>query len=114
MARVLTSMITTNVVRGQRAYTKEDFFRTKLLFRILFLGAFMAILSLFTIWSRVQIVQYGYEINDLRKKHMVLVEQSKKLSVEVATLKSPQRLERIAIEKLKMQAPSQEQIKFLP
>ena len=112
MSRTFT--INSNLVRGQRTYTKEDFFRTKLLFRILFLVAFMAILSLFTIWSRVQIVQYGYEINDLRKKQLELTEQGKKLKVEVATLKSPQRLEKMAVEKLKMLPPKQEQIRSLP
>ncbi len=115
MSRVYTPWaMEAPVIRRQRAYTKEDFLKTRLLFKILFLVAFMAILSLFYIWSRVQIVQYGYEINELRGKHQVLTEQNKKLKVEVATLKSPQRIETLAVEKLKMQSPKQEQIRLLP
>lgn len=115
MYRVFTSsVVSSGIVRRQKAYTKEDFLKTKLLFRILFLVAFMAILSLFYIWSRVQIVQYGYEINDLKKQQHKLTEENKKLKVEVATLKSPQRIESIAIQKLKMQAPQKEQFRVMP
>jgi|SRR3990167_9987325 len=114
MARALTPYIMASpVVRNQKAYTKEDFLKTRFLFRILFLVAFMAILSLFYIWSRIQIVQYGYDINALRGRHRQLVEENKKLNVEVATLKSPGRISRIAREKLKMQMPKPEQIKVI-
>ncbi|MBI4411820.1 MAG: cell division protein FtsL [Deltaproteobacteria bacterium] len=101
------------IVRNQKAYTKEDFVKTRLLFRILFLVAFMAILSLFYIWSRIQIVQYGYDINALRNRRQQLVEENKGLNVEVATLKSPGRISQIARQKLKMQPPKPEQIKVL-
>ncbi len=115
MSRVYTPYaIGSDVVRRQKTYTKSDFLKTRILFRILFLVAFMAILSLFYIWSRVQIVQYGYEINSLRDRQNILLEANKKLNVEVATLRAPQRIERVATERLKMQAPSQTQIRSLP
>ncbi|MBI2340579.1 MAG: cell division protein FtsL [Deltaproteobacteria bacterium] len=101
------------IVRNQKAFTKEDFVKTRFLFRILFLVAFMAILSLFYIWSRVQIVQYGYDINNLRSRNDTLVEESKRLNVETAMLKSPGRITAIARQKLKMQTPGPEQIKIL-
>lgn len=101
-------------VRRQRAFTKTDLLKTKFLFRLLFLVAFMAILSLFYIWSRVQIVEYGYEINRLRIDNRVLMEEGKKLNVEISTLKSPQRIESLAQEKLGMTTPSKEQIIFVP
>ena len=115
MSRVLTPYIMgSEIVRNQRAYTKEDFVKSRFLFRVLFLVAFMAILSLFYIWSRIQIVQYGYDINSLRNRHQQLLEENKRLNVEVATLKSPNRIEPIAQQKLKMQSPKPEQIKILP
>ncbi|EKD42566.1 MAG: Cell division protein FtsL [uncultured bacterium] len=111
--RTLTSSYTLESVRKQRTYTKEDLFKTQILFRTLFLVALVAILSLFYIWSRVQIVHYGYEINRLRSNQDTLLEQNKKLKVEWATLKSPQRIEKIAAEKLMMQAPMEDQIRPL-
>lgn len=107
-------MMNSAVVRRQKAYTKDDIAKTRFLFRVLFLVAFMSILSLFYIWSRVQIVQYGYEINALEVKNRGLVDENKKLKVEVATLKAPDRIEKIAKEKLGMGLPAPEQIEILP
>ena len=115
MSRVLTPyMMGSELVRRQRAYTKDDLVKAKLVFRILFLVAFMAILSLFYIWSRVQIVQYGYDINTLKARQYQLTETNKKLEVELSTLKSPRRLEQSAREMLKMRAPQPEQMRKLP
>lgn len=114
MPRVLTPFaLGSDIVRRQRAFTKDDLIKTKLVFRILFLIAFMAILSLFYIWSRVQIVQNGYDINALKNRQYHLLEANKKLQVELSTLKSPQRIEQIAREKLGMQSPQSSQIKMI-
>lgn len=115
MSRVYTPYaIGSDMVHRQKAYTKKDFVKTRVLFKILSLVAFMAILSLFYIWSRVQIVQYGYEINSLNDRRMSLLEENKKIKVEVATLKAPQRIEKIALEQLRMRAPDQTQIRSFP
>ena len=113
MRYAATQTYSIDSVRKQRTYTKDDVFKTQLLFRALFLAALVAILSLFYIWSRVQIVHYGYEINSLKSHQEALLEQNKKLSVEWATLKSPERIEKIAREKLIMQAPTEDQIRPL-
>lgn len=115
MARVLTPYVMgSELVRRQRAYTKDDLVKAKFLFRILFLVAFMAILCLFYIWSRVQIVQYGYDINSLKSRQHQLMEANKKLRLEVATLKSPPRVEKFAVEKLGMRPVMPEQMRPLP
>lgn len=112
MTRILTPFVLgSDLVRRQRAFTKEDLIKTKLVFRILFLVAFMALLSLFYIWSRVQIVNYGYEINALRAKRLQLSEENRRLSVEVSMLKSPTRIENFARDKLKMQTPKSAQVR---
>ncbi len=100
-------------VRRQKAYTKDDLARTKFLFRVLFLVAFTAILCLFHIWFRVQIMHHGYEINQLKSYGQQLTEQSKNLKLEAATLSSPRRLERIAKERLSMQSPTEAQVRLL-
>lgn len=115
MSRVFTpSALGSEIVRRQRAYTKDDFAKTKLIFRILFTVPFLAIVLVFYVWVRYQIVTYGYDINTLQEKQSRLVEEGKKLKVELATLKSPQRIEQVAKEKLKMQTPTASQIRELP
>lgn len=116
MSRVFTpySLDAQGARRRQAAYTKDDLVRAKIVFRLMFLVAFMAVLSIFYIWSRIQIVEYGYSINDLTLKQEKLIEENKKLKVEVATLKSPERIEKIAQEKLGMQTPTTGQMVELP
>jgi cell division protein FtsL len=97
-------------VRKQQAFTKIDFLKTRLIFKLLILGAFVVFLSLFYIWSRVQIVSLGYQINELKKVQADLKNNNKLLQMELALLKSPTRLQQIASEKLQMKIPSQDRI----
>lgn len=66
--------------------------------------------SLFYVWSRIQVIRLGYEISEALKKGKVLTETSKKLRVEVATLKSYARIEKIAVEQLRMTQPRPDQV----
>ena len=102
------------LVRRQKTFTKDDLIKTKLVFRIIFLVAFSAILSLFLIWSRVQHVQVGYDINSLKARQHQLLEANKKLKMETATLKSPRRVEKFAAQKLGMKPVSPEQVRVWP
>lgn len=97
-------------VRRQTAVTKWDFFKTRLVFRLIVLGAFMVGLSLFYIWSRVQIVQTGYEINEIKKQQRILLEEGKKFQMELSLLKSPERVKKVAENTHGMIMPSQNDI----
>ncbi len=80
-------------------------------FRYLFaLLVLTFICSLFYIWSRMQIVNIGYEINHEMKNKERLIEENKRLSLELATLKSPVRLEALAKSDYQMDLPRQSQI----
>jgi cell division protein FtsL len=65
---------------------------------------------LFYIWSRIQIVNVGYEINRELSIKEKLGEENKRLSMEVATLKSPVRLEALAKNDYHMDLPQKSQI----
>ena len=66
--------------------------------------------SLFYVWSRIQVIQLGYEISNAIKEERVLTEANKKLRVEIATLKSYSRIEKLALEELRMAKPKPEQV----
>jgi len=65
---------------------------------------------LFYVWSRIQVIQLGYEISNAIKEERVLTEANKKLRVEIATLKSYSRIEKLALEELRMAKPKPEQV----
>lgn len=64
-------------------------------------------------WFRVQHVRIGYEINKLTENNRRLKEQQNLLKAELARLKSPARLIRIAGE-LGFKRPDPDQIRSLP
>jgi cell division protein FtsL len=84
----------------------------KLNFLILFtlLMLFVIVGSLFYVWSRIQVIQLGYEMSNALKEERVLTEANKKLRLEIATLKSYARIEKFAAEELKMVKPRPEQV----
>ena len=66
--------------------------------------------SLFYVWSRIQVIQLGYEISNALKEEKALTEANKRLRLEVATLKSYARIEKFAVEQLRMAKPKPEQV----
>jgi cell division protein FtsL len=66
--------------------------------------------SLFYVWLRIQVIQLGYEISNALKEERALIEANKKLRLEIATLKSYGRIEKFAVEELKMAKPKPEQV----
>jgi cell division protein FtsL len=77
------------------------------------LCVFIAELLVYT-WVRVQCVRVGYEISALNKEQQRLVELQANLKVELARLKAPQRITKIAQEKLGLTLPAPNQIMVLP
>jgi cell division protein FtsL len=72
---------------------------------LLFIGG-----SLFYVWSRIQVIHLGYEISVALKEGKALTEANKRMRLEAATLKSNARIEKIAVEELKMVKPKPDQV----
>ena len=86
--------------------------RTKLsrLFLFALLMLFLIGGSLFYVWSRIQVIRLGYEISSALKEGKALTEANKRLRLEIATLKSYARIEKLAVEELGMAKPKPEQV----
>jgi cell division protein FtsL len=66
--------------------------------------------ALFFVWSRIQVIQLGYEISQALKEGRALTEGNKQLRLEIATLKSYARIEKIAAEELSLSKPKSDQV----
>ncbi len=77
------------------------------------MAVFIAELLIYT-WSRVQCIKAGYEISDENNKNRNLINLQNNLKVELARLKSPERLAKIAKNKLGLKTPTPEQIIIVP
>ncbi len=65
------------------------------------------------VWSNFEATQKGYDISQLKNEEMRLMDVNRKLRLELAILKSPQKLETLAA-KLGLRQPSPDQIIVLP
>ena len=88
---------------------KRSFRKIKFLLFILPL-LFFILSALFFVWSRIQVIQLGYEISNALKQGRALAEMKKRLTLEVATLKSYGRIEKVAVEELGMSKPRPDQV----
>jgi len=73
---------------------------------------FMAI-ALVYVWFHIQATRINYQIAEEIQIKNKLDEENRRLKVEIATLRSPQRIETIAQVKLNMSYPTRDQVVFL-
>ena len=75
----------------------------------------LAVLSLvlFCVWERVDVVQVGYRIEQLKTKKLALERERDELRVSVSGLTSPEKIAKLATEKLGMAPPQQGQVKLV-
>jgi len=72
----------------------------------LLLATPLAAVGVFHVWSRTRVQDVGYELGRLETEHRQLLADRDRLNLEVATLRSPGRLERFARERLGMAPPA--------
>jgi cell division protein FtsL len=80
---------------------------------IIFMAIFLGELLFFT-WCRVQTIGTGYEISKETQRHQDLIDFQNNLKVELARLKSPERIAKIARNQLGLITPTPEQMIIIP
>ena len=75
----------------------------------------LAVISLLLlyVWERVDVVQVGYRIELLKMKNAVLERERDGLQVQLSGLASPDKIAKVAGEKLGMVPPQQGQVWFV-
>ena len=102
----MSHAVSTSIGRARVSERREgDGLVTAVLFS---LAVIIAALIFYT-WSRIEVVKIGYEIFGANSEMRRLDQENKELILEIATLKSPKRIERIAREELKLLPPKDEQ-----
>jgi cell division protein FtsL len=80
---------------------------------IVFMTVFIAELFLYT-WCRVNCIGVGYEISKETQKQHELVALQTNLKIELASLKSPERIAKIAKNQFGLVTPTQKQTVIIP
>ena len=79
----------------------------------IFIATILMMVLLIYVWSHIHMTELEYQIARELSSREQFTEEQAKLKVELATLRSPQRIETIAREKLQMTYPGREQVILL-
>lgn len=109
-SQVLTGRPPIGFLRGQEIRYRRNLKDMGFMF-ISILASFIAVCVIFAfLWTRLTVVNSGYEISKANTRRSELIEQNKRLRVEFMKLKSPERIEKAALDELGLAYPTGEQI----
>jgi cell division protein FtsL len=76
----------------------------------IFIASVLMAVALLYVWSHIHMTELEYQIAREMSSREQITEEQTKLKVELATLRSPRRIETIAREKLQMTYPERAQV----
>jgi len=73
------------------------------------IGLFLVVVLLFSAWQHFELLRHGYQIERMQQERAAEEDINRHLRLEIDTLRSPQRIEKIATEQLHLVAPARGQ-----
>ncbi|MEQ1574257.1 MAG: cell division protein FtsL [Vicinamibacterales bacterium] len=92
-------------VRNNPIVREVDRQRHRDMWRSVALSVFVVVVLLFSAWQHFELLRHGYLLEQMQKERALEDEISRHLRLEIETLRSPQRIERLAVDRLRMVAP---------
>ena len=96
-------------VRNNPIVRELDEERQRQLWRTAAVGAVLVLVLLFSAWQTFELVRHGYVIQQLEAERAAEEEINRHLRLEIETLRSPRRIEEMALKDLKLVAPDRDQ-----
>jgi cell division protein FtsL len=96
-------------IRNNPIVRELDEERHRQLWRTAGIGAVLVVVLLFSAWQTFEQVQHGYRVQRLERERVSEEEINRHLRLEIESLRSPQRIEEMAIRDLKLVAPDRDQ-----
>ena len=82
--------------------------RNREMVRSVAIGVFLVSVLLFWAWQQFELRRNGYRLEQMQQERAVEAEVNRHLRLEAQTLQAPERIERIALGRLRMVAPRPE------
>jgi cell division protein FtsL len=93
-------------VRNNPIVREVDEARQRELWTSVAVAAFLVLVLLYSAWQHFELLQHGYRLEDMQRIRAAEEETGRHLRLEIETLRSPARIERMATGRLRMVAPS--------
>ena len=96
-------------IRNNPIVREVDEARQRQLWRSVGIGLFLVVVLLFSAWQHFELLRHGYRIEQMQQERAAEEEINRHLRLEIETLRSPARIERIAIRQLHLIAPARDE-----
>jgi len=96
-------------VRNNPIVREVDEARQRELWTSVGIAGFLVTVLLFSAWQHFELLRHGYQVEEIQRERAAEEEATRRLRLEIDTLKSPQRIEALAIQKLHLVAPGRDE-----
>jgi cell division protein FtsL len=93
-------------VRNNPIVREVDRDRHREMWRSTLIGVFLVLVLLFSAWQHFELLRHGYRLEQMQRERASEEAINRHLRLEIETLRSPARIERMATGRLRMVAPS--------
>ena len=96
-------------VRNNPIVREIDERRQRELWRSFGIGFMLVLVLMFSAWQHFELLRHGYRLEQMQRERAVEEEINRHLRLEIETLRAPQRIEKLATERMGMVAPGPEE-----
>jgi cell division protein FtsL len=95
--------------RNNQIVREVDERRLRDLWQSLGIGILLVLVLLFSAWQHFELLRHGYKLEQMQRERASENDINRHLRLEMETLRAPQRIEKLATERLGMVAPGAEE-----
>jgi len=96
-------------VRNNTIVREVDEARQRDLWKSVAMAGLLVAVLLFSAWQHFELLQHGYRIEEMQRERGAEEELSRRLRLEIETLRSPKRIEALATGRLHLVAPARDE-----
>jgi cell division protein FtsL len=96
-------------VKNNPIVREVDERRQRELWQSIGIGCILVLVLLFSAFQHFELLRHGYRVEQMQRERATEAEISRHLRLEIETLRAPQRIEKLATERLGMVPPSPEE-----
>ena len=93
-------------VRNNPIVREVDERRQRELWGSLGIGVVLVLVVMFSAWQHFELIRHGYQVERMQKERAAEEDVRQHLRLEIETLRAPQRIEKLATDRLGMIAPT--------
>jgi cell division protein FtsL len=92
-------------VRNNPIVREIDERRQRELWKSVLVGVLFVLVALFSAWQHFELLRHGYRLEQMQQEWSDEQEIGRHLRLEIETLRAPQRIEQLAVERLRLMTP---------